>query len=246
MKALYLILFTVTAFSGCSKKGIDNTTPATVNMNNKDTTSTLTSDSLHYLALGDSYTIGESVPQSDSYPYQLTNSLRQNNFLNVKPPTIIAVTGWTTDNLIDAINNSGLKGKTYDVVTLLIGVNDQFQGLSQDNYKIKFAQVLKTAIAFAKDDSSRVFVLSIPDYGVTPFAGGNDAIIGPQIDQFNAINQAISLQAHVHYLNITTISRTAANHPELIAVDGLHPSGEMYSEWVQVLAPMVAARLKSH
>ncbi|MEO9173457.1 MAG: SGNH/GDSL hydrolase family protein [Mucilaginibacter sp.] len=200
-------------------------------------------DSLSYIALGDSYTIGQSVPLTDSYPYQVTGLLK-NDGLPVSVPKIIAITGWTTDNLIAAINQRGLIGKKYDFVTLLIGVNDQYQGLSQANYKTKFAQVLNTAITFAKGDTSRVFVLSIPDYGVTPFANGNDAVIGPLIDQFNAINKKISLAAGVHYLDITGISRNAAMDASLVAPDGLHPSSKMYTEWVNLLEPMVKARLK--
>ncbi|MDB5134963.1 MAG: GDSL-like Lipase/Acylhydrolase [Mucilaginibacter sp.] len=243
MKLLYSIILTIIALSSCVKKRIDATL-VTIIM--KDTTvKTVVYDSLNYLALGDSYTIGEAVPQIDSYPYQLTNSLNSGAF-QVKPPTIIAVTGWTTDDLISAIARSGITDKKFNFVTLLIGVNDQFQHLSQDNYKIKFTQVLNTAISFAKGDTSRVFVLSIPDYGVTPFAGGNDSTIGPLIDQFNAINKDISLKAGVNYLDITGLSRLAATDPGLIAADGLHPSGKMYTEWVNLLEPMVASRLKKN
>ena len=209
------------------------------------TTQITTADSLNYLALGDSYTIGESVPHAESYPYQLAAQLKIQNY-NIKTPEIIAVTGWTTDNLIDAINRSGVTGKKFDFVTLLIGVNDQYQHLSQDNYKVKFAQVLNTAIQFADGDKTRVFILSIPDYGVTPFAGGNDAVIGPLIDQFNAINKTISLEAGVHYLDITAISRQAATEPDLIANDGLHPSGKMYMLWVSQLLPLVVSNLPKH
>ncbi|MFI5136999.1 MAG: SGNH/GDSL hydrolase family protein [Sphingobacteriales bacterium] len=196
-----------------------------------------------FLALGDSYTIGEAVPQDQSYPYQLAGSLKGQSF-QIGTPAIIATTGWTTDDLISAISRSGILSETFSFVTLLIGVNDQYQHLSQDNYKIKFAAVLNTAIRFANGDTSGVFVLSIPDYGVTPFAHGQDSVIGPQIDQFNAINKAISLAAGVNYLDITAISRLAATEPALIAADGLHPSGKMYGMWVKLLAPMVAARLK--
>ena len=240
MKALQIIIIAITALSGCNKKA-DIARPAMVDTT---TNSKPMTDSISYLALGDSYTIGQSVPPSESYPYQLTSALRSNSY-NVKIPTIIATTGWTTDNLIAAIAaDNTVTNKKYDFVTLLIGVNDQFQGLSQDNYKIKFARVLNTAITFANGDTSRVFVLSIPDYGVTPFAGGRDAEIGPEIDQFNAINKSISLKAGVNYLDITAISRTAATDPTLIADDGLHPSGKMYLLWVNQLAPMVAAQLK--
>lgn len=206
-------------------------------MTPKDTTK-IVADSLNYLALGDSYTIGEAVPDTQSFPYQLAAQLHTQK-VAVKKPAIIAVTGWTTDNLIAAIANSGLTGKKYDFVTLLIGVNDQYQGLSQDNYKVKFQHVLNTAIDFVNGDKTKVFVLSIPDYGVTPFANGNDAVIGPQIDQFNAINKSISIAAGVNYLDITGISRQAANDPGLIAPDGLHPSGKMYGLWVGELSVQV-------
>jgi len=239
IKQLQFLLILLTAISGCTKKAA--TMPSTTD--HKTTITKMTTDSLTYLALGDSYTIGEAVPQSQSFPYQLSNALTSAS-LPVAHPTIIATTGWTTDNLINAIANSGINNKKYDFVTLLIGVNDQFQGLSQNNYQVKFAQVLNTAISFANGDTSRVFVLSIPDYGVTPFAGGNDSVIGPQIDQFNAINKAESLRTGVHYLDITGISRQAATDPSLIAMDGLHPSGKMYGLWIQKLEPLIAARLK--
>jgi lysophospholipase L1-like esterase len=200
-------------------------------------------DSLTYLALGDSYTIGQSVPPAESFPFQLAAQLNGKD-LKVKTPKIIATTGWITDQLIAAINNSDILNKKYDFVTLLIGVNDQFGGYSQANYRTKFVQVLNTAITFANGDKSRVFVLSIPDYGVTPFAGGNDVVIGPQIDQFNAINKDESARAGVNYVDITDISRLAANSPVLIANDGLHPSGSMYELWVNRLGPLVAASLK--
>jgi len=243
MKAFYSIVIAVITLTACAKKPIVKQ-PVTT-MNKQDTSKAVANDSLSYLALGDSYTIGEAVVRKDSYPYQLTGLLNA-SALKVATPTIIATTGWTTDNLINAIANSNITNKKFDFVTLLIGVNDQFQHLSQENYTVKFTEVLNTAINFAKGDTSRVFVLSIPDYGVTPFAGGNDAVIGPQIDQFNAINKEISAKAGVNYLDITGISRQAATNPALIAPDGLHPSGAMYTDWMVVLAPMVASRLKGH
>jgi lysophospholipase L1-like esterase len=236
MRPFQIILFALTTISACTKSAENN-----ILVNNTPRTVAAT-DTLTYLALGDSYTIGEAVPQIQSYPYQLKNLLISYG-VNVAPPTIIATTGWTTDNLINAIASSNIHANTYDFVTLLIGVNDQFQGLSQANYRIKFAQVLGTAISFAKGDTSRVFVLSIPDWGVTPFAEGQDAVIGPQIDQFNAINKLESQNAGVHYLDITAISRQAATDPTLIAPDGLHPSGKMYGLWVNLLEPMVKGRL---
>lgn len=240
MKSIQLILIVLSTLTGCTKKA---DTLLTANTNNtSNATTTTATGSFTYLALGDSYTIGQSVPQEQSFPYQLAASLT-NSGLNVPAPTIIATTGWTTDNLIAAISQSNIHSNTYDFVTLLIGVNDQYQGISQSNYQLKFAQVLNTAIGFAKGDTSRVFVISIPDYGVTPFAQGRDYIIGPQIDQFNFINKTISLKAGVHYLNITDISRQAATDLSLVAGDGLHPSGKMYTLWIQQLTPIVYARL---
>jgi lysophospholipase L1-like esterase len=232
MKKIQLILIAITAISGC-------TNGQTIIQATNNTKSAMTAtNGFTYLALGDSYTIGESVPQDKSFPYQLSSLLAANS-IKIATPDIIAVTGWTTDNLINAIAANSIHTKTYDLVTLLIGVNDQYQGLSQTNYRTKFAQLLATAIGFAKGDANRVFVLSIPDWGVTPYANGQDAIIGPQIDQFNSINKEESKKAGVHYLDITPISRQAAKDPLLVAGDGLHPSAKMYSLWMAQLEPMV-------
>ena len=122
-------------------------------------------------------------------------------------------------------------------------MNDQFQGNTQSSYRTNFVQLLNTAISYAGGDKTRVFVLSIPDYGVTPFAGGQDAVIGPEIDAFNAINREESGNAGVNYLDITGISREAAIDLSLIAPDGLHPSGKMYTQWILKLLPMVETRL---
>lgn len=241
MKILQIILIAVTALSGCTKKAA---VPAPIVKTDTTVTTKPMTTPVTYLALGDSYTIGQSVPQIQSFPYQLVNLLNYYQ-LNVQKPDIIAVTGWTTDDLINAIFRSEFKDNKYDFVTLLIGVNDQYQYQSKDNYRTKFAQVLHTAINFAKGDPSRVFVLSIPDYGVTPFAAGRNTIIGPDIDAFNAINKEETAKAHVlSYIDITAISRLAATNPSLIADDGLHPSAQMYQMWVQALEPSVKARLE--
>lgn len=240
MKAIQLILITLTALSGCTKKNF----PPVQQQSTDTTTSTKAMTTpVTYLALGDSYTIGERVPQIQSFPYQLTTLL--NTFkLDVQPPDIIAITGWTTDDLISAIDRSVFKDKKYDFVTLLIGVNDQYQYQSKDNYRVKFAQVLHTAINFARGDSSRVFVVSIPDWGVTPFAGGRDNVIGPDIDAFNAINKEETAKAHVpNYIDINPISKKAATDLTLVANDGLHPSAAMYKLWVDEIEPPVRARL---
>jgi lysophospholipase L1-like esterase len=239
MTGFQIVFIFFIVISGCNKKAASL---AAMAGNTTVSTKTMT-DSLTYLSLGDSYTIGEAVSQEQSFPYQLSHALIVDG-LPVMYPVFIAKTGWTADNLITAISGSGITNKKFDFVTLLIGVNDQYQGLSQSNYRVKFIQLLNTAINFAKGDASHVFVLSIPDYGVTPFAGGDDSIIGPQIDQFNAINKTETLKVGVPYVDITGISREAANDPALIAPDGLHPSGKMYGLWIQQLEPLVAARLK--
>jgi lysophospholipase L1-like esterase len=235
MKTLFLILFSAGTLLACSKKNNDmppnNVTPRP---------EVPVKDTLSYLALGDSYTIGQSVSAQESFPFKLAGQLPGHK---ITSPIIMAKTGWTTPQLISAIDNSEeIKGKTYDIVTLLIGVNDQYGGGSQADYRIKFVQVLNTAIKFAKGDKTHVFVLSIPDYGVTPFAKGDGARIGREIDQFNDINRQESAKAGVNYTNITDISKQAANNPSLIADDGLHPSATMYQAWVERLQPVVLNR----
>jgi lysophospholipase L1-like esterase len=241
MKILCPILIAITTFTGCTKKEGNNSAPAITNMNNNDTAVKASDTIFQYLALGDSYTIGQSIPADQSYPNLLASALMAQKY-PVSAPKIIAVTGWTTDELINAIAGSGITDKKFDFVTLLIGVNDQYQQLSQDNYRTKFQQVLNMAIKFADGNKNRVFVLSIPDWGVTPFGHGRDHIIGPQIDQFNAINKQISDVAQVNYINVTAISRLAADR-SLIASDGLHPSEKMYQLWVDLLEPVVTAKL---
>lgn len=239
MKTLQILLITLTTLAGCNKK-IDT---IAANTANTVKTKPMTNDSITYLALGDSYTVGEAEPQVQSYPYQLVDSLNAKGFEIVRPK-VIATTGWTTDDLINGIAAAGIAGQTFGFVTLLIGVNDQYQQLSIDNYRQKFTEVLNEAVSFAGRDTSKVFVLSIPDWGVTPFANGQDSVIYPQIMAFNRVNESICKSAGVHYLDVTAISRTAANDPMLIAPDGLHFSGKMYALWVEMLGPTVASQLK--
>jgi lysophospholipase L1-like esterase len=196
-----------------------------------------------YLALGDSYTIGESVPANQNFPSQLVTEMGNQGY-SLASPVIIARTGWTTDELINAIKERGITQK-FDFVTLLIGVNNQYRGYSSTTYRAEFVQLVNTAIAYANGNNKRVFVLSIPDWGVTPYATGRDrSQIAAQIDAFNAINASESSKAGVNYLSITEISRLAATDQSLNAPDGLHPSGKMYGLWVKQLAPQVAAHLK--
>lgn len=182
-----------------------------------------------YLALGDSYTIGESVAVADRYPVQLARELK------LGEPEIIAKTGWTTDELNAAIDKADPHGP-YDLVTLLIGVNNQYRGRSADEYRTQFTALLQRAIGFAGGKTKNVVVISIPDWGVTPFAKDRDrAKIGREIDQFNAINREEALRAGARYVDITPFSRRAANDASLVAPDGLHPSGKMYSEWTRMI-----------
>lgn len=200
---------------------------------------------LTYLALGDSYTIGESVSQKESFPFQLAAQLRVGG-LNVSTPKIIAKTGWTTSELQTAIKAENLT-TNYDVVTLLIGVNNQYRGESQVQYKKEFIELLNAAIAFAKGNKKHVFVVSIPDWGVTPFgkASGKSAqTIAKEIDAFNAINKDETMAMGVSYIEITLASRNAATDVSLVATDGLHPSGKMYADWAQKVAAVAVDALK--
>src|SRR6185369_11796894 len=188
-----------------------------------------------YLALGDSYTIGESVAESDRYPVQLAHALK------IGEPQIIAKTGWTTDELNAAIDAADPKGP-FDLVTLLIGVNHQYRGRSADEYRQQFAGLLHRAIGFAGGNARHVIVVSIPDWGVTPFAKDRDrAKIAREIDQFNAINREEAARAGAKWVDITPVSRRAANDPSLVAGDGLHPSGKMYGEWVRLIVQAAAS-----
>ncbi len=187
--------------------------------------------SISYLALGDSYTIGEAVNLSSSFPYQLVSALKA-EYPAMAAPVIIARTGWRTDELIAAIEAAGITRK-FDYVTLLIGVNNQYQGRSIAAYRADFIHLLQTAVHYANGNAQRAFVISVPDWGVTPYAAGRDrAGITMQIDQFNAINRSEAQRAGVSYINITDLSRQAAVNPSLIAPDGLHPSAAMYELWV--------------
>ena len=191
-----------------------------------------------YLALGDSYTIGESVAASDRFPIQLAGKLK------IGEPRIIATTGWTTDELESAVDRAKPKGP-FDLVTLLIGVNDQYRGRSAETYKAEFDAVLERAIALAGGRPARVVVISIPDGGVTPFAANRDrSKIAAEIDRFNAINHKDAVHAGARYADITPLSRRAAADRSLIAPDGLHPSARMYAQWIDVILPVARDALK--
>jgi lysophospholipase L1-like esterase len=196
-----------------------------------------------YLALGDSYTIGESVPAPDNFPNQ-TVLLLKNAGYDLKPAEILAKTGWTTDELQNNINNHSFT-PPYDIVTLLIGVNNQYRGRPVDTYKPEFENLLKQAIQYAGGKADHVIVLSIPDWGVTPFANGRDRTqIAREIDEYNAANKNISENYKVYYIDITPWTREAATDLSLLATDGLHPSSKEYKRWSEKLADKIKAVIK--
>jgi len=195
-----------------------------------------------FLALGDSYTIGESVAAADRWPNQLALQLRKDG-IDIAYPEIIAKTGWTTDELSSAIDAAKPHGP-YSLVTLLIGVNNQYRGRDAGQYRKEFVALLQRAIGFAGGDAKRVVVVSIPDWGVTPFAKGRDrAKITTEIDHFNAIAAEETKRAGAKYADITPVSR---KNPTLVAPDGLHPSAAMYAQWVTVISPQAEAALQGH
>lgn len=187
-----------------------------------------------YLALGDSYTIGEQVPIYESFPYQLVQRLRKRNVL-FHAPEIVAKTGWTTDEL-----RAGIAAQTflprYDLVTLLIGVNNQYRGRSVEDFIPEFKGLLEAALAFAGNRSERVYVLSIPDWGIMPFATGMDRQkIAAEIDAYNQVCKETAAAAGVCFIDNTQALRSDAHNPDFIASDGLHPSGKEYEKWAKVL-----------
>jgi lysophospholipase L1-like esterase len=197
----------------------------------------------HYLALGDSYTIGESVSEDERWSVQLAQMLRSKGF-DIRNPRTIAQTGWTTGELITAINRT-FQQQSYDLVTLLIGVNNQYRGQSLENYRAEFQQLLQTAIRYGKNNETRVIVLSIPDWGVTPFAEGQDrAKIAAEIDAFNAVARDEADKVGVTFLDITPLSRKALGDQTYVAEDKLHYSGKMYQEWAQLVLPVAEGILK--
>jgi lysophospholipase L1-like esterase len=195
------------------------------------------------LCLGDSYTIGESLPYRDNFPSQ-TVSILNGQGLEWEAPEIIARTGWTTDELQSAIDRHQFQDGS-DFVTLLIGVNDQYRGRLVAEYAPAFTSLLKLAVHLAFDKADHVIVLSIPDWGVTPFAHNrNRPAVAKDIDEYNAVNRAIALEFGVHYLDITAGTREAAGDPSLVAADGLHPSQKEYARWAKQLSGLIQSMMK--
>lgn len=221
-----ILLFLMTFLPSCMQNRNEEVSPSKENKTK-----------ISYLALGDSYTIGQSVPLALTFPNQLRTALLADHH-EMPEVKIIATTGWRTDNLKNAIDAAGLPD-TFDLVTLLIGVNNQYQGFTVQSYEPEFLELLEIAIQKAGGKKEHVIVLSIPDYGATPFGQHNANGIGMEIDQYNAVNKRITDSLGVTYLDITPISREAKNNAALIASDNLHPSALMYERWVELLVPLV-------
>lgn len=197
---------------------------------------------LTYLALGDSYTIGEQVVAEENFPHQTVAILKDEYNIEVATPKIIAVTGWTTDELNAAIKAEKLQ-EHFDIVTLLIGVNNQYRNRDTENYKEEFTDLLQQAIAFANGRMSHVFVLSIPDWGVTPFAEGkNKAAIAQQIDAYNKINQEVTASLSCNYIEITESTRSNGLDESYLTPDKLHYAAKEYKIWAEKLAKSIAEK----
>lgn len=231
MRYLFFLLVALLIGTCCTKDVVTTNDPTPVE-----------ADAFSYLALGDSYTIGESVAVSERYPVQLADSLEGYD-INLFPVDIVARTGWTTDELTTGIAGRNDLRNTYDLVTLLIGVNNQYRNRPVDVYEAEFTELLEQAIVFAGGDKERVFVISIPDYAYTPFGNGSTSI-SEGIDEFNAANKTITDSYDIQYFDITPISREGLDQPDLVANDGLHPSGKQYSRWVSLMLPTVREELE--
>jgi len=198
-----------------------------------------------FLALGDSYTIGEAVRETDRWPVQLVARLRERG-IAIDAPRIVATTGWTTDELSAAMDDTTF-APPYALVTLMIGVNNQFRGRDLSEYRVQFDALLVRAIRLAGGDATRVIVLSIPDWGATPFghdSGRDPAQISAQIDAFNAAARAETSARGAAWVDVTPVSREVAHDSTLAAQDGLHPSATMYARWVDLVLPVAQARLR--
>ena len=228
----FTVLLTILFFSGCQQESKSTVSDQEISF-----------QEITFLALGDSYTIGESVDKEERWPVQLADSLRQRGY-SVSPPDIIAETGWTTADLQEAIKEKNPQ-KSYDLVSLLIGVNNQYQNLNFEQFEQEFEQLLSQAITFAKDGKEDVFVVSIPNYGATPFGQiRNPEQIRKELKQYNETAQSIAEEYEITFINITPISEKALDNPELTASDDLHPSGKMYQQWVSKMLPSILPKIE--
>ncbi|MBA8883704.1 SGNH/GDSL hydrolase family protein [Dokdonella fugitiva] len=196
-----------------------------------------------YLALGDSYTIGEGVEADERWPAQLARRLRAHG-VALADPALVATTGWTTDELSAAMDAATF-APPYALVSLLIGVNNQYRGRPLDEYRAQFGALLGRAVALA-GSPARVFVVSIPDWGVTRFAraeGRDGAAVGAEIDAFNAAARAIAADAGIPFVDVTAASRDAGDAEAMLVADGLHPSAAQYALWTDEIVPVARALL---
>lgn len=199
-----------------------------------------------FLALGDSYTIGELVEQDLSWPYQLTTKLNQDQ-VELTTPHVIAVTGWRTDELLKAIEKENIKANTYDFVSLLIGVNNQYQGKPIRQYELEFEKLLDQAILFSKHNAAGVFVVGIPDYSTTAYAEKSEKPnIKSDLKVYNAYAQQVCLEKGVPFFDILELASTLNTKPGMLASDGLHPSGEQYTAWLNLFYDEVLTLIKQH
>jgi acyl-CoA thioesterase I len=233
MNRILILLIALVAFSCCSVKNTNESEP-------------FQPRTIKLLSLGDSYTIGESVCETCRFPEQLKEGLKPSfNLQTTFELKVIATTGWTTSNLINAIANDNT-ASNYDLVTLLIGVNNQYQNKPFSLYETEFPELVATAITKAKGNKNKVIVVSIPDYAFTPFGqnNGNPTTISEQLNQYNAFAQNYCEQNNITFVNITDITREGLNNPELVASDGLHPSELAYSKFVERLLPLAIEKLQ--
>lgn len=226
------LLTSAIAMPGCKKQSLQPNPPPDSTVSSKT-----------YLALGDSYTIGQNVPVKERFPYLTVASLRSQG-ITIQDPQYIATTGWTTMNLQNAITAQN-PSANFDIVTLLIGVNDQYQHRDTADYRLRFTQLLTKAVALAGNRSNRVFVLSIPDYSATPFVATEDKEkVSKEIGWFNAINKQVTLDKNIAYIDITPLSREVINDPTLLTTDGLHYSGKEHQKWAALLVPLIKNALR--
>jgi len=233
-QALYLTFLLLSCLFGCQTEAPQDS---------RQNITASPPDTIAYLALGDSYTIGEAVAESKRWPLVLAEKLDESEELFVEAPLIIAKTGWTTDELLEAIEKED-PPEDFDLVSLLIGVNNQYRGYDFSQYEEELPQLLDLAVQHAGKRGSRVFVLSIPDYGVTPFGQSRDsARIAREIDQYNAFAAGICADRDIPFFDITSISREALGRTDYVAKDGLHPSATMYADWVSLIQDSVRKML---
>jgi acyl-CoA thioesterase I len=230
-----LLLSFISILSVCCKKPIDAEQQVRKEVERASV------KTIKYLALGDSYTVGQAVSKAESFPFVLTDSLNKDPYIEVSETHVIAQTGWTTNALLGGMEEVK-PTLPFDVVTLLIGVNNQYRGLSVELYKTEFKACLLKAIQFAGGNQAKVLVVSIPDYGFTPFGSANKDFISAEIDTFNKVNKSISEELNVSYVDITSISRSGVSG--LVAADGLHPSGKQYQLWVDAMFDLVKMKVR--